>query len=83
NVFVADHNDRVQYFTASGSFLGKLGTSGSGNGQFNSPADVAFSAKDARLYVADYNNHRIQYFVDEEQFAVSPTSLGRVKALFR
>ena len=43
NVYVADsRNDRVQYFTATGSFLGKWGSTGKGNGQFDYPTDVAF-----------------------------------------
>jgi hypothetical protein len=36
----------------------------------------------ARLYVADNDNRRVQYF-NRNAPAVAPTSLGRVKAPFR
>jgi DNA-binding beta-propeller fold protein YncE len=82
-VFVADYgNDRIQYFTASGSFLGKWGSTGSGPGQFRGPWAVAFNADGSRLYVADNKNCRVQYF-KWVNVNVGPASLGRVKALFR
>ncbi len=43
---------------------------------------VAVSSTGARVYVADSLNNRVQYFKDTE-YAVTPTSLGRVKALFK
>ena len=42
-------------------FITKWGTSGSGDGQFNSPFGVAVAA-DGTVYVADRFNHRIQVF---------------------
>jgi DNA-binding beta-propeller fold protein YncE len=72
----------VRYFTPTGSFLGSFGTKGMGNGQFKAPWGMAFSPMGSRIYVADCNNFRIQYFNRNEP-AVSPASLGRVKALFR
>jgi len=58
-----------------------LGSEGSGEGQFLAPTGLAVSRTGARLYVADSNNHRVQYFNRNEP-SVSPASLGRVKALF-
>ena len=82
-VYVADtENHRIQYYTAGGSFLDKFGSQGSGDGEFKQPADVAFSLNGAHLYVTDTGNCRIQYFI-YIKFAVTPASLGRVKALFR
>ena len=75
-------NDRVQYFTAAGSFLGKFGTTGNGPGQFFGPYGLALSPDGRRLYVADTGNSRMQYFRWTET-GVTPTSLGRVKALFK
>jgi len=75
-------NQRIQYFTAAGSFLGSLGRLGSGKGEFTNPQDLGFSRAGNRLYVADTDNNRIQYFRWSDP-AVAPTSLGRVKALFR
>ncbi len=83
NVYVGDSfNHRIQYFTSTGSFLGAWGGGGTGNGQFNHPDYVAVTPNGAYVYVADNYNHRIQYF-DQTNPTVEPTSLGRVKALFR
>jgi tripartite motif-containing protein 71 len=82
-VYVADtNNHRIQHFTATGSFLGKWGKQGSGKGEFLFPLGVAVNREHDRAYVADSVNNRIQYFKDVDH-AVAPTSLGRVRALFR
>jgi hypothetical protein len=73
HVYVADMgNHRVQYFTQEGIFAGQFGTYGTGNTQFNQPQDVGVGIRLAEVsttsdrlvdvYVADTNNHRIQYF---------------------
>jgi tripartite motif-containing protein 71 len=61
-IYVADTgNNRVQVFTAEGTFLYGWGTNGGGLGQFNVPMDLALDA-DGNVYVADSFNHRIQVF---------------------
>lgn len=81
-VFVADlANFRIQYFTATGSFLGMWGKKGDGPGEFNYAYGVAVSSDGGRVYTAEMRNHRVQYF-RKSGHAVLPTSLGRVKALF-
>jgi DNA-binding beta-propeller fold protein YncE len=82
-VFVAlPENDVVRYYTPSGSLLGSWGGEGSGPGKFIGPDDVHFSPDGKYIYVADCYNHRIQYF-SEENPAVAPASLGRIKATYR
>lgn len=79
NLFVSDAgNYRIQRFTpvpdGSGGYnyvySGQWGTKGTGNGQFESPAGIAFDSA-GNMYVADYGqridiadpqNHRIQKF---------------------
>ncbi|MEE9456974.1 MAG: hypothetical protein V3W11_07485 [bacterium] len=57
------------------------GPSTTSRGEIDHPCDVAVWWSGARAYVADAGNHRIQYF--ENRVVVNPTSLGRVRALFR
>jgi len=60
NVFVADfYNNRVQKFSADGTFLSNFGVKGSGPGQFLYPIALAIS-DDGSVFVADYGNNRIQ-----------------------
>lgn len=60
NVFVADfYNNRIQKFTADGTFLSSFGEKGSGPGQFSYPIALAVG-DDGSIYVADYGNNRIQ-----------------------
>ncbi len=72
-LLVADFlNHRVQLWTLAGSYIGWIGkthtsgfvsggtaSSGSGDGQFNRPAGL-FVDTVGSIYVADFNNHRIQ-----------------------
>jgi DNA-binding beta-propeller fold protein YncE len=82
-VVIADtYNNRIQYFTPTGSFLGKFGWSGDEPGEFNHPVDVDMSPSETRVYATDYNNWRVQYF-DDATTGVVPASLGGVKALFK
>lgn len=61
-------NQRVQRFTSDGTFQlrwGNPGPAGSSRpGEFNSPEDVAVGS-DSRVYVADTDNHRVQWFTPE------------------
>lgn len=64
-IWIADTgNDRIEQFTAAGTFanqmLGSYGTSG--NAVFNAPQGMAFDTASGLLYVADTNNNRIQVY---------------------
>jgi 4-hydroxy-3-methylbut-2-enyl diphosphate reductase IspH len=61
NVYVTDlGNMRVQKFSNDGTFLSAWGSSGSGQGQFHSPAGIAVF--NSTVYVVDNQLHRIQQF---------------------
>jgi sugar lactone lactonase YvrE len=65
SVAVADTgNKRIEVFSAAGTYLRSIGTSGSGNGQLNEPSGVAADGA-GNLYVADYWNGRIQKFTEQ------------------
>jgi len=44
-----------------------FGSKGNGNGQFNQPYGIINDAKNQRIIVSDSNNHRIQFFKNNEQ----------------
>ncbi len=56
-------------------YLLKWGTGGAGDGQFNSPKGIAVS-QDGYVYVADYNNNRIQKFDSSGNFLLKWGSNG-------
>ena len=59
---VADTTKHCVYvFDGQDNLIKKIGSRGSGVGQFNDPCGVIFDCND-HLYVADYGNHRVQKF---------------------
>ena len=68
NVFTSEggNNSRVQKFTNSGTYLDQWGGLGIGDGQFNEPRGI--TSLDARVYVADRSNRRIQVFTSNTIF---------------
>jgi len=68
NIYVADTgNNRIVKFDSNLDFLGKIGSTGSGNGQFSNPSGVAVDGS-GNIYVADSSNNRIQKFDGEGNF---------------
>ena len=68
-IVVADTgNNRVEFYSATtGKRLGMFGSFGSGNGQFNSPRDIAIDGS-GNIYVADAGNSRVQKFTSTGTF---------------
>jgi sugar lactone lactonase YvrE len=61
-VYVCDSgNNRIQFFSDSGTRLGGWGSFGSGTGQFNNPVGVAADLA-GNVYVTDAGNNRVQKF---------------------
>jgi len=76
NVYVADtFNHHIQKFTSNGEFITKWGSSGSGDGQFNSLTGIAVDSS-GNVYVADTGNDRIQKFTSNFQFITKWGSSG-------
>ncbi len=74
-------NHRIQYFTATGQYLGKWGSYGTSDGQFNRPRHLSV-AQNGDVYVADTDNHRVQRFSATGQFLRQWGQYGRSPGQF-
>src|SRR5436309_1476738 len=76
HVYVGDTgNNRIEKFTADGTFITAWGSKGSGHGQFNHPDGVAVDTH-GHVYVADTNNNRIEKFGADGAFVGAWGSTG-------
>jgi YD repeat-containing protein len=53
-------NDRIEKFTAKGSFVAAYGKAGSGEVQFNCPGGIEINQSTGDVYVSDTENKRIE-----------------------
>ncbi len=66
NLFIVDtYGDRVEKFTGAGQFLTGWGTRGEGDGQFESPKDIAIGP-DGTVWVSEFD--RVQHFSSDGRF---------------
>jgi tripartite motif-containing protein 71 len=83
-VFVSDFGgSEVEIYSANGHPLGSFGGYGTGDGEFQCTGGVAVMPDGSRVYVVDFNGARVQYFEPGDNTNVVPSSVGRLKALFR
>ncbi len=65
NVYVVSNSNtqqKVRKYDSNGTLIVEWGSYGNGNGQFNSPRDVAVNKNLGRIYVMDSGNYRVQIF---------------------
>lgn len=73
-------NDRIQVFNSDLTFNRYIGSSGTGNGQFTSPDDLALDDSN-NLYVIDGTNKTLQKFISNDVFQWKITFSGNVSSL--
>lgn len=73
NIFISNGRgiDRVDVFDSQGNYLRSIGSTGSGAGQFDEPADLRFNPITGDLYVGDVFNSRINVFDSQGNFKTS------------
>ena len=75
-IAVSDYGDHVmKRYSLQGDYLSKVGSCGSGDGQFNYPQGLHFNSK-GLLYVVDRGNHRVQAFKENNVFLFQFGSKG-------
>jgi YD repeat-containing protein len=61
NVWVDDNGgDRVEKFSASGTFTAAYGSKGTGGGQFNGPWGIAINRTTGNVYISDIEDNRVE-----------------------
>lgn len=73
NIFIANGRgiDRVEVFDSQGNYLKGIGSTGTGPGQFDEPAALAFEPATGNLYVGDVFNNRVNVYSGEGTFIKS------------
>lgn len=83
DIIIADRrNNRIQVFSADGTFKFKFGSKGSGSSQFDLPAGVA-TDRNCRIVVVDKDNHRVQVFSATGVFVNKFGSHGKENGQFQ
>jgi DNA-binding beta-propeller fold protein YncE len=68
-------NDRVVFYTESGTNMGSFGSFGTANGQFDTPRDAAVDPS-SNIYIADAGNNRIQKFDSNDSWIWTVGGIG-------
>ncbi|MGQ9609157.1 MAG: virginiamycin B lyase family protein [bacterium] len=76
NGYIVDKdNNCIWKLSSTGAFLTKWGSTGTENGQFNSPYGIALD-NEGNIYIADTDNNRIQVFSSDGKFLRSWGTYG-------
>jgi DNA-binding beta-propeller fold protein YncE len=77
NVWFVDRgNNRVQEWSATGTWLHTFGTKGTGNLQFEAPEGIAINQSTGNVYVADKGNNRVEELNSKGEFLRTFASKG-------
>ncbi|MDB9372738.1 scytonemin biosynthesis PEP-CTERM protein ScyF [Nodularia sphaerocarpa] len=78
NIFVSNGRgiDRVDVFDSEGNYIKGIGSTGSGPGQFDEPADLRFNPITGDMHVGDVFNSRINVFDAEGNYKTSYASFS-------
>ncbi|XP_002730875.1 tripartite motif-containing protein 2-like [Saccoglossus kowalevskii] len=76
NVYVSEYSKGyIRKYTQGGRYINSLGIQGDKQGELNGPCILAINSK-GMVYVADFNNLRIQVFNSDDQFMFEFSTTG-------
>jgi len=84
DIFVSDGeggNSRVVKFAKDGTFIKSWGTKGAGQGELNTPHNIAMDSK-GRVWVCDRGNKRLQVFDQNGTYLDQMTQFGAPASIF-
>jgi RHS repeat-associated protein len=77
NAWVVDsENNRIEKFSASGTFIAAYGSKGSGELQFKRPFGIAINQSTGNVYVGDYGNNRVEELSSSGAYVASLGTSG-------
>ncbi|HVO28607.1 MAG TPA: hypothetical protein VMT81_01340 [Candidatus Paceibacterota bacterium] len=82
NIYVSDEANYISVFNASGTYLWRFGSYGTGNGQFNVPGAIAFDAN-GNIWITDDLNYRVEEFNASGTYLSQFGSYGTGNAQFK
>ena len=80
-ILVADSH-KIQKISMDGECIKSVGKQGSGPMEFDSPCGIIISPITGHIYIADYNNHRIQVLNPDLTFSHTFGTYGSTKGKF-
>ena len=80
-ILVADSH-KIQKISNDGECIASVGKQGSGPLEFNYPHGITISPITGHIYIADYNNHRIQVLNPDLTFSHTFGTYGSTKGKF-
>ena len=82
-ILVSDESNRIQKISMDGYLIASVGKEGSGPLQFNDPSGIAISPLTGQVYIADWDNHRIQVLNPDLTFSHLFGSRGSANGQFQ
>ena len=82
NFILVTDNHKIQILTMNGKLIASVGRKGSKPLEFNVPVGITISPTTGHIYVANYNNHRIQVLNPDLTFSYSFGSNGLAEGQF-